>query len=217
VKQRSEGATVLLGMPEFVVGAQLAVGRELWLLVETTADVVGCEGCGTRAVGHGRRQLKVRDLPMADRPVVLVWAKRLWRCPDPDCAVGTWSGQVDEIAPWAALTERARAEICRLVGEAGQSVAQVARRFGVGWHTAMAAARDHGRPRVDHLSRLGAPTALGVDEHSFLAATTEHPTLLVTGFVDLDRHRLLDVIQGRTAQGVSPGGSSCWAPPSADA
>jgi transposase len=203
MKQRSDGATVLLGMPEFVAGAQLAVGRELWLMVETTADVVGCEGCGTRAVGHGRRRLKVRDLPMADRPVVLVWAKRLWRCPDPDCVVGTWSEQVDDIAPRAALTERARAEICRLVGEAGHSVAQVARRFGVGWHTAMAAVRDHGRPRVDHLSRLGAPTALGLDEHSFLAASSEHPTLLVTGFVDLDRHRLLDVVQGRTAQGVS--------------
>jgi transposase len=132
-----------------------------------------------------------------------VWAKRLWRCPDPDCAVGTWSEQVDDIAPRAALTERARAEICRLVGEAGHSVAQVARGFGVGWHTAMAAVRDHGRPRVDHLSRLGAPTALGVDEHSFLAASAEHPTLLVTGFVDLDRHRLLDVVPGRTAQGVS--------------
>jgi transposase len=134
---------------------------------------------------------------------VLVWAKRLWRCPDPDCAVGTWSEEVDDIAPRAALTERARAEICRLVGEAGHSVAQVARDFGVGWHTAMAAVRDHGRPRVDHLSRLGAPRALGVDEHSFLAATAEHPTLLVTGFVDLDRHRLLDVVPGRTAQGVS--------------
>ena len=88
MEQRSDGATVLLGMPEFVVGAQLVVGRELWLMVETTSGVVGCEGCGTRAVGHGRRRLKVRDLPMADRPVVLVWAKRLWRCPDPDCAVG---------------------------------------------------------------------------------------------------------------------------------
>jgi transposase-like protein len=105
--------------------------------------------------------------------VVLVWAKRLWRCPDPDCAVGTWSEEVDDIAPRAALTERARAEICRLAGEAGHSVAQVARDFGVGWHTAMAAVRDHGRPRVDHLSRLGAPRALGVDEHSFLAATAE--------------------------------------------
>jgi hypothetical protein len=34
------------------------------------------------------------------------------------------------------------------------------------------------------------------------SATTEHPTLLVTGFVDLDRHRLVDVVQGRTAQGL---------------
>jgi transposase len=199
---RSEGATTLLGMPEFVVGAQIDVGREWWLAVETTADVVGCDGCGTRAVGHGRRTVKVRDLPMADRSVVLVWAKRIWRCPDPDCEITTWSEEVDEIAPRAALTERARAEICRLVGEAGRSVAEVARGFGVSWHTAMAAVRDHGRPRVDHLSRLGAPTALGLDETAFLSANVEHPTLLVTGFVDLDRHRLLDVVEGRTAQGV---------------
>jgi transposase len=140
---------------------------------------------------------------MADRPVVLVWAKRIWRCLDPDCPVTTWSEEVDEIAPRAALTERARAEICRRVGRDGHSVAEVARAFGVGWHTAMAAVRDHGRPRVDHLSRLGAPTAVGLDEHSFLSGTVQHPTLLVTGFVDLDRHRLLDVVEGRTAQGVS--------------
>ena len=55
---RSEGATALLGMSEFVVGAQIEVGR-------------------------GRRRLRVRDLLMADRPVFLVWAKRIWRCPDP--------------------------------------------------------------------------------------------------------------------------------------
>jgi hypothetical protein len=51
----------------------------------------------------------------------------------------------------------------------------------VSWHAAMAAVRDHGRPRVDHLARLGAPAAIGLDETSFLAATAEHPTLLVTG------------------------------------
>lgn len=117
--------------------------------------------------------------------------------------MGTWSEDLDEIAPRAALTERARAEICRQVGELGRSVAEVARSFGVGWHTAMAAVRDHGRPRVAHLSRLGAPTAVGIDETSFLAATATHPTMLVTGFVDLDRHRLLDVVEGRTAAGVS--------------
>lgn len=52
---RSEGATALLGMDGFVVGAQVDVNGELCLMVETTADVVGCDGCGTRAVGHGRR------------------------------------------------------------------------------------------------------------------------------------------------------------------
>src|ERR687898_967262 len=75
--------------------------------------------------------------------------------------------------------------------------------LGMPWHTAMAAVRDHGRPRVDHLSRLGAPTALGLDGTAFLSANVENTTLLVTGFVDLDRHRLLDVVQGRTARGVS--------------
>ena len=187
--QGSESATALADMPGFVVGARLEVGGEWWLHVETTADGVGCEACGTRAVGHGRRRVRVRDLPIAGRPVVLVWAKRVWRCPDPDCAVVTWTEEADGVAPRAVLTERAREEVCRRVGRDAHSVAQVARALGVSWHTAMSAVRDHGRPRVDHLSRLGAPKALGVDETAFLAATAEHPTLLVMGFVDLDRRR----------------------------
>ena len=200
---RSQGASALLGMDEFVVGAQQEVDGELWLAVETTADVVGCDGCGTRAVGHGRRVVRVRDLPIGDRRVVLVWRKRLWRCPEPACAVKTWSEETDAIAPRAVLTERARVEICRRVGRDGHSVAQLAREFGVSWHPAMEAVRDHGRPRVDHLSRLRLPGAIGIDETSFLAANAVHPTLLVTGFVDLDRHRLIDVVPGRSAAAVS--------------
>jgi hypothetical protein len=69
----------------------------------------------------------VRDLPLADRPVVLVWSKRLWRCPEPGCAVCTWSEESGQIAPRAVLTERARAEIARRVGPAEHSVAQAAR------------------------------------------------------------------------------------------
>ncbi len=200
---RSEGATALLGMDGFVVGAQVEVDGELWLMVETSSEVVGCEACGTRAVGQGRREVRVRDLPSGDRRVVLVWRKRLWRCPERDCSVRTWSEETDAIAPRAVLSERARAEICRRVGRDAHSVAQVAREFGVSWHTAMEAVRDHGRPRVDHLSRLRLPQAIGIDETSFLAATAVHPTLLVTGFVDLDRHRLIDVVPGRSAAAVS--------------
>jgi transposase len=149
VMHRSEGATALLGMPGFVVAAQLEVDGELWLSVQTTADVVGGSGCGTRAMGHGRRRVGVRDLPMAGRPVVLVWAKRIWRCAEPDCELNTWTERSDAVRPRAGLTERARAEICRRVGQDEDSVAEVARALGVGWHTAMAAVRDHGTPLVD--------------------------------------------------------------------
>ena len=63
--------------------------------------------------------------------------------------------------------------------------------------------RDHGRSRVDHLARLGAPTAVGLDETSFLVATAEHPTMLVTGIIDLDAGRLVDVLPARSAVAVT--------------
>ncbi len=198
----SWGVTSLVGLDGFVVRAQVHDGEQWWLAIETTADVVGCEVCGSRAVGHGRRRVKVRDLAIAGEPVTLVWAKRIWRCPDADCVTKTWSELSDEIAARAVLTERARGEIARRVGPGCESVAAVARAFGVAWPTAMEAVRDHGQPRIDHLSRLGAPTAIGLDETSWLAATATHPTLLVTGIVDLDRGQLVDVIPARSAAAV---------------
>lgn len=198
----SEGATALVGLAGFVVGAQLLEDGEWWLRVETTADLVGCPSCGTRAVGHGRRRVQVRDLPIAGRPVRLVWAKRLWRCPDPDCPTGTWSETSETITPRASLTERARAEICRRVGEDGASVAAVAVEFGIGWHTAMGAVIEHGTPLVDDPARLGSPSTLGLDETAFLAASAIRRQEMITGFVDLDRHLLLDVVPGRSGQVV---------------
>jgi transposase len=199
----SDGASALLGMSGLVVRAQLEVDGEVWLRVETTTTVVGCSTCGTRAMGHGRRSVKVRDLPAGDRPVVLVWAKRLWRCPDGDCPAGTWTERHEAIGPRAVLTERARREACRRVGEDEDSVAGVARWLGVGWHTVMAAVRDYGEPLVNDPARLDGVTALGLDETRFLAATPRHPTVFVTGFVDVHRARLLDVAPGRSGVVVS--------------
>jgi hypothetical protein len=99
----------------------------------------------------------LRDLPLANRRVELVWANRLRRCREPGGPTRTWSEESDEIAPRALLTERARAEIARRVGPAEHSVAQAARDFWVSWHAAMAAVPDHVRPGVDHLASLGAP------------------------------------------------------------
>lgn len=119
-------------------------------------------------------------------------------CPDPDCEAKTWSERCEGIAPRAVLTDRARREVCRLVGKDGRSVA-VARDFGVSWDTAMGCVVEHGRPLVDDPDRIDNVEDLGIDETSWLAATPTHPTLWATGLVDTRRGILVDVIKGRNA------------------
>ena len=126
-----------------------------------------------------------------------------WRCVHAACPKRTWSETSEAIAPRASLTQRARAEICRRVGQDAASVAAVAREFGIGWHTAMAAVRDYGIPRVDDPTRLAGVEAIGLDETAFAAASAIRFTSFVTGIVDLTRGhgpaRLLDVVAGRSA------------------
>ena len=77
-QHRSALASRLLGLDGFEVLAAQVVGGEWQLVVQTTATLVGCGGCGVRAELHGRRTVWVRDLPIGGRPVVLCWRKRLW-------------------------------------------------------------------------------------------------------------------------------------------
>jgi transposase len=186
-------------MPEFVVLAAVEQDGEVWLLVETRATTTGCAGCGVRARPKGRRETTVRDLPVAGRPCVVVWRKRRWSCPDPDCEAKTWTEATDAVGARAVLTHRARREVCRLVGEEARSVAEVARSFGVSWDTAMGAVREHGEPLVEDPDRIADVADLGIDETSWLAATPEHPSLWATGLVDTAQGVLLDVIRGRSA------------------
>jgi len=185
-------------MPGLVVGARQVVDGEVWVYAETEADVMGCSGCGTRAVGHGRTRTFVRDLAVSGRPTVLCVSKRRWRCPEPDCEVNTWTEQVAGIAPRAVLTDRARQRITEMVNQDGDSIASAAATFGVGWHTANQAVADYTDPHVDDPDRLEGVEAIGVDEKRFLNATPTSRTRYTTQIVDLDRHRVLDVLEGRS-------------------
>jgi len=198
----SASATRLLGLNDFKVVAVQVTDGEWQLSVETVATVVGCQGCGLRAKLHGRRTVRVRDLPIGGRPVVLCWRKRIWRCGEPACGVQTWTERAAAIRPRAVLTERARAEACRRVGKDAHAVAAVARDLGVGWATVMRAVHEHGTPLVDDAARLEGVTALGLDETSFVRATPTAPTRWVTGLVDLEGGRLLDVVADRTRAAV---------------
>jgi transposase len=195
-------ASRLLDLDGFQLVSAELLGGEWQLVVQTTATVIGCTGCGVPATPHGRRTVRVRDLPIGGRPVVLCWRKRLWRCREPACGVRTWTEQTVAIRPRAVLTERARAEACRRVGTDAHAVAAVARDLGVGWATIMRAVAEHGRPLVEDPTRLDGVAALGLDETSFLKATRRAPTRYVTGLVDLEGGRLLDVVADRTRAAV---------------
>lgn len=196
-------ATAMLGLDGFVLLAVSDYAGELEQAIETIAVEDFCGGCGVQARLHNRRPTWVRDLPAGGRPVTLVWVKRVWRCMEPACPVSTWSEASTAIRPRASLTERARAEACRRVGEDGHSVAQVASGFGVAWATVMAAVVEYGTPRIDDPERLAGVKVLGVDETAFLAANAKHHTQFVTGMVDVTGCRLLDVVQGRSGTVLS--------------
>jgi hypothetical protein len=155
----SAWGSALLGLDGFqLVSAELVDG-EWQLVIQTTATVIGCAGCGVPAKPRGRRTVRVRDLPIGGRPVVLAWRKRLWRCHEPVCGVRTWTERAPAIGPRAVLTERARAEACRRVGKDAHAVAAVARDLGVGWATIMRAVaragRSSGRWRSRRAARSG--------------------------------------------------------------
>jgi len=192
--------TELFGLDGFEVLAAADAGGELELMIETTADLVPCPGCGAVATAKDRRPSWVADLPIAGRPVVLCWVKRVWTCKHPLCEVKTWTEQHEAIAPRALLTARAAAAGVTAV-RSGSTVTGSARGFGVSWHTIMRQVRALGRPQVQDPDRLGGVTAIGVDEHAWQRGRAGRPTQYATGIVDLTPGRparLLDLIEGRS-------------------
>ena len=106
-----------------------------------TADFVWC---GTCPPGVGR--------------TLLCWSKRVWRCRHRACPTVTFSERTVVVRPRGVLTERARAEACRRVGQDAHSVAQVAADLGeLGGVPGPTLARSRW---MDHRPRAGLSRAL---------------------------------------------------------
>jgi zinc-finger of transposase IS204/IS1001/IS1096/IS1165 len=69
----SASGSILLGLDGFEVTAAEVINEEWRLTIQTTATTVGCAACGSQARLHARRMVRVRDLPIGGRPVVLAW------------------------------------------------------------------------------------------------------------------------------------------------
>jgi transposase len=164
----------MLGLPGLgVLEVEEGVG-EVLIRVESTRTKAVCGSCRRRAQAQDRVEVHLRDAHCFGRPARLVLVKRRWRCRWPGCVRKTWTERIEGVAPRQVLTVRAGAEVCRQVGQSCRPVASVADEYGVAWDTAWAAVVFHGRPLVDDPARVRNVRALGVDEHSFLAATREH-------------------------------------------
>jgi transposase len=191
----------LIGLDGFEILAAADAGGELELLVQTTADLVGCPSCGAVARAKDRRPSWVRDLPVAGRPVVLCWVKRVWCCPYPACEQRTWTERHEAIAPRATLTERARAWAFEQVGRHDAAVSRTASVLGVAWWTVMRQITERGTAQVEDPARLQDVAAVGVDETAYLRANATRSTTFATGIADLTpgrSARLLDVVEGRS-------------------
>ncbi|MGD0876201.1 MAG: transposase family protein [Acidimicrobiales bacterium] len=180
----------LLGLRGFRVLAVTEDGDELLVGIETIRRAAGCPSCGVIARTKDRLRVIVRDLPAFNHRVRLVWSKRRFSCPDPDCPQQTWTERSEELPDRRVLSARAGRECTRAVGQEARSVASLARWLGVSWATVMAAVRDYGIPLVEDPGGVEEVTSLGIDETAFLRANDEHPTMYVTGLVDLERRML---------------------------
>jgi transposase len=138
--------------------------------------------------------------------VRLLWAKRVWRCPDPDCPRTTFTEEHALAGPRAKLTARAVAWATDGLQRFDTSVSALAHQLGVSWHTAWDAIKAEAARRIAAAGRLTGVDALGVDEHVW-SHTGPPGTGMVTGIVDhtRDAHgvvhaRLLDLVPGRSGK-----------------
>jgi transposase len=184
----------LVGLHGIEVRGVREVRGQLDLEVELAARAGCCPRCGRGSLEVKERpRVRVRDLPIGGRRIELVWRKRRYRCRS--CG-RTFSETHPELPARQRVTRRFRSRLLERVrgGAAHAEVAreedttryQVARAFRAGWHGQLAS-RSEARP----------PRRLSLDE-----AHHRRGHELATVVSDLDRRRVVEVLDGRSRRRV---------------
>ncbi|MDN5746903.1 MAG: ISL3 family transposase [Nocardioidaceae bacterium] len=213
---------LLVGLDGFhvvdVVTTTLKAGDGLRVVVESAPQLMGCPGCGVVVGSHGRRDVRLVDVPCFGRPVELVWRKRMWRCKESSCAIKSFVEQDEDLAaPRALMTTRARWWAIGQIRREHASVRGLTRQLGTTWNTVWSAIKPLLEEMAADETRFDGVTNLGVDEHVWHHVSTKAPEdggrgpKELTGMVDLTRTpdrtgkqrvraRLLDLVPGRSGK-----------------
>lgn len=184
------------------------------VVVETPAEPMGCRSCGVIAHSHGRREVKLIDVPCFGRPVRLIWRKRTWRCGEEKCPGRSFTEQHANLAgPRALLSVRACWWSINQLRREHASVQGLARQLGTSWRTVWRSIQPLLEEMAADPQRFAGVDFLGVDEHIWHHVSTKpvedggRGPKELTGMVDLsrDQHgrvraRLLDLVPGRSTK-----------------
>jgi transposase len=197
---------LLVGLPAVNVLEVIEplVGR-LEITVESIVAEPACPNCGERAWVKDRPVVDLVDLTCFGRPVTLRWRKHRFWCPRRWCRQSSWTHEDPQIAsPRLSVTDRAGRWATIQVGRQGRAVSDVAGELGADWHAINDAVMAYGAALLDaDTTRVGAVTALGVDEVLFARQGRWRTQMWSTSIVDVASGQLLDVIEGRSASGLS--------------
>jgi transposase len=143
---------------------------------ECRRAVTGCPECGVVARVKDRYRVTLVDLPMNGRSTRVVWHKRRFFYPDPDCPKASWSEVDTRIAfPRLLMTDRAGRWLTKQIGKNGRSVQEIAEELGCDWHTVNDTLLRYGEALVDDdENRFGLVEALGLDETLFVREGPYH-------------------------------------------
>lgn len=195
---------ILVGLPEVsILGVEDVPGTPLVVHIEAQEQPPDCPRCGRFGWVKDRPVVVLTDLPAFGRPVRLAWHKTRRTCPDPDCPHGSWTARDDRIAaPRFGVTHRAARWMTEQVGRFRRAVAAVARDLGCDWHTVNDAVIGYGALLVEHPDRIGAVTAIGLDETLFNRTGRYRTLAWATTIADVGNHQLIDITPGRDTEAV---------------
>jgi zinc-finger of transposase IS204/IS1001/IS1096/IS1165 len=134
-------------------------------LVMQAADEHGCPRCGVVVGGkpYDVRESRIKDLPCGHRPLLVVWRKRRYRCPERRCPQRVFTERSAQVLPRCRLTARLGGRLEQAASRSARALSDVAAEYDVSWwsvHQALVVAAAVGRAEV--------PTApvrmLGLDE-----------------------------------------------------